>query len=241
MTAARANLVLLPAVVRSSCRRALEQMRSPGHSRLLSGSMIMLAGTTLVSALNFAYNLVTAHLLGPADFGHASVAVTLLMLASAITLSFQLVCAKFVAREATPAGKLRVALLGLAFKPNTDDMREAPSLVLASRLIAEGAEVRGWDPIARPDLQGVELCNSPLEAVTGADAAVIVTEWQELLEFPSEETRQAMRHPLIVDGRNLLDADAVRALGFAYEGVGRTVSPLDVFPETSERDPETSG
>ena len=110
MTAARANLVFLPAVVRSSCRRALEQMRSPGHSRLLSGSMIMLAGTTLVSALNFAYNLVTAHLLGPADFGHASVAVTLLMLASAITLSFQLVCAKFVAREATPAGKLQVAL-----------------------------------------------------------------------------------------------------------------------------------
>jgi UDPglucose 6-dehydrogenase len=134
----------------------------------------------------------------------------------------------------------RVALLGLAFKPNTDDMREAPSLVLASRLIAEGAEVRGWDPIARPDLQGVELCSSPLEAVTGADAAVIVTEWQELLELPSEDTRQAMRHPLIVDGRNLLDAKAVRALGFAYEGVGRTVSPLDVFPETSERDPETS-
>jgi UDPglucose 6-dehydrogenase len=134
----------------------------------------------------------------------------------------------------------RIALLGLAFKPNTDDMREAPSLVLASRLIAEGAAVRGWDPIARPDLQGVELCDSPLDAVTGADAAVIVTEWQQLLEFPSEETRQAMRHPLIVDGRNLLDANAVRALGFAYEGVGRTVSPLDVFPETSERDPETS-
>src|SRR5438874_1464973 len=133
-----------------------------------------------------------------------------------------------------------VALLGLAFKPDPDDMREAPSLVLASRLIAEGAEVRGWDPIARPDLQGVELCNSPLEAVTGADAAVIVTEWQELLEFPSEEARQAMRHPLIVDGRNLLDTDEVRALGFAYEGVGRTVSPLDVFPETTEREPETS-
>jgi UDPglucose 6-dehydrogenase len=69
---------------------------------------------------------------------------------------------------------------------------------------------------------------------------VIVTEWQELLEFPSEEARQAMRHPLIVDGRNLLDAHAVRALGFAYEGVGRTVSPLDVLPETTERDPETS-
>src|SRR3954469_21064554 len=77
----------------------------------------------------------------------------------------------------------RVALLGLAFKPNTDDMREAPSLVLASRLIAEGAEVRGWDPVARPELQGVALCASPLAAVSGADAAVIVTEWPQLLEF----------------------------------------------------------
>ena len=134
----------------------------------------------------------------------------------------------------------RVALLGLAFKPNTDDMREAPSLVLASRLLAEGAEVRAWDPIARPDLQGVELCASPLEAVRRADAAVIVTEWPELLEFPSEETRAAMNHPLIIDGRNLLDADVVRALGFAYEGVGRRVSPLDVLPETAERHPETS-
>jgi len=136
-------------------------------------------------------------------------------------------------------GKLRgktVALLGLAFKPNTDDMREAPSLVLASRLLAEGAEVRGWDPIARPELQGVTLCATPLEAVTDADAAVIVTEWPQLLEFPSEETRRAMRHPLIVDGRNLLDPDAVRALGFAYEGTGRRISPTDVLPEAPERE-----
>ncbi|MGH3008955.1 MAG: UDP-glucose dehydrogenase family protein [Gaiellaceae bacterium] len=136
-------------------------------------------------------------------------------------------------------GKLRgkrIALLGLAFKPNTDDMREAPSLVLASRLIAEGAEVRGWDPVARPELQGVELCDSALDAVTGADAAVIVTEWPQLLEFPSEETRQAMRHPLIIDGRNHLDPAAVRALGFAYEGMGRTISPADVLPETPERE-----
>jgi UDPglucose 6-dehydrogenase len=140
-------------------------------------------------------------------------------------------------------GKLRgkrIALLGLAFKPNTDDMREAPSLVLASRLIAEGAEVRGWDPIARPELQGVELCATPLEAVTGADAAVIVTEWPQLLEFPSEEARQAMRHPLIVDGRNHLDPDTVRALGFAYEGTGRRISPLDVLPEAAEPELETS-
>jgi UDPglucose 6-dehydrogenase len=135
----------------------------------------------------------------------------------------------------------RIALLGLAFKPNTDDMREAPSLVLASRLITEGAEVRGWDPIAQPDLPGVELCDSPLEAVTDADAAVIVTEWSQLREFPSEEARRAMRHPLIVDGRNLLDPAQVCALGFAYEGVGRAVSPVDALPETAERVQETTG
>jgi UDPglucose 6-dehydrogenase len=133
-----------------------------------------------------------------------------------------------------------IALLGLAFKPNTDDMREAPSLVLASRLIAEGAEVRGWDPIARPALQGVALCATPLEAVAGADAAVVVTEWPQLLEFPSEETRRAMRHPLIVDGRNLLDPDTVRALGFAYEGTGRRISATDVLPEAAEPELEPS-
>jgi UDPglucose 6-dehydrogenase len=140
-------------------------------------------------------------------------------------------------------GRLRgktVALLGLAFKPNTDDMREAPSLVLASRLIAEGAEVRGWDPVARPDLQGVTLCATPLEAVTGADAAVIVTEWPQLLDFPSEEARAAMRHPLIVDGRNLLVPEAVRGLGFAYEGTGRRISVTDVLPEAAEPELETS-
>jgi UDPglucose 6-dehydrogenase len=133
-----------------------------------------------------------------------------------------------------------IALLGLAFKPNTDDMREAPSLVLASRLLAEGAEVRGWDPVARPELQGVALCDSPLDAVTGADAAVIVTEWPQLLDFPSEETRRAMRHPLIIDGRNLLDPEAVRGLGFAYEGTGRRVPATDVLPEAAEPELETS-
>jgi UDPglucose 6-dehydrogenase len=136
-------------------------------------------------------------------------------------------------------GKLRgkrIALLGLAFKPGTDDMREAPSLVLASRLIAEGAEVRAWDPIAdaRDLLPTVEHCGSWQEAVADADAAVIVTEWPELRELPSAETRKAMRRALIIDGRNLLDPVAVRALGFAYEGIGRHTSPFDGLPETSE-------
>jgi UDPglucose 6-dehydrogenase len=140
-------------------------------------------------------------------------------------------------------GKLRgkkVALLGLAFKPNTDDLREAPSLVLASRLLAEGAEVRAWDPVADASrlLQGVTFCGSVLDAVSGADAAVIVTEWDELQGLASEEVRGAMRNALIVDGRNLLDPEHARAAGFVYEGIGRAASPLEALPETEEREPQ---
>jgi UDPglucose 6-dehydrogenase len=119
----------------------------------------------------------------------------------------------------------RVALLGLAFKPHTNDMRGAPSLVLAPRLITEGAIVRCWDPVALEEAQallaGVEFSDSVLEAVEDADAAVVVTEWPELRDLASPEVRQAMRTPLILDGRNLLDPAAVRAAGFVYESVGR--------------------
>jgi UDPglucose 6-dehydrogenase len=134
-----------------------------------------------------------------------------------------------------------VALLGLAFKPNTNDLREASSLVLASRLLAEGARVRAWDPVAldeaRSQLRGVELVEALEEAVRGADAAVIVTEWEQLRGLASPELRDAMRTPLIVDGRNMLDPAAVRAAGFLYEGVGRPASALDAVRETSEREP----
>ncbi len=117
----------------------------------------------------------------------------------------------------------RVAILGLTFKPDTNDMREAASIVLGSRLLAEGAEVRAWDPLAERDsyLRGASICDSVLEAVTGADAAIIVTEWKELRELASEQVRGAMRYPLIIDGRNLLDPDQVRAAGFAYDCIGR--------------------
>ena len=116
----------------------------------------------------------------------------------------------------------RIALLGLAFKPNTDDMREAPSRVIAYRLLSEGAEVRAWDPVAHPkDLPGIEICDSVLDAVRDADAAVIVTEWPELATLPTDEVRDAMAHPLLIDGRNLLDPVAARDAGFAYEGIGR--------------------
>jgi UDPglucose 6-dehydrogenase len=125
----------------------------------------------------------------------------------------------------------KIALLGLAFKPNTDDMREAPSRVIAYRLLSEGAAVRAWDPVARPkDLVGIELCDTVLDTVRDADAAVIVTEWPELGTLASAEVREAMANPLIVDGRNLLEPDATRAAGFAYEGIGRPrhASPVTV-------------
>src|SRR3954464_11298412 len=134
----------------------------------------------------------------------------------------------------------KVALLGLAFKPNTDDMREGPSIVLASRLLAEGAVVRAWDPVVRDPgnlPRGVEVVESVLAAVEGADAAVIVTEWDDLRDLARDEVRTAMANPLIIDGRNLLDPAAVRAEGFVYEGIGRRTAATDVLPETREREP----
>ncbi|WP_214106570.1 UDP-glucose dehydrogenase family protein [Acrocarpospora catenulata] len=120
---------------------------------------------------------------------------------------------------------MRVALLGLTFKPGTDDMREAPSTVLASRLLAEGAEVHCWDPMARP--AEVEPWRSTLQhvspelAVEGADAAIVVTEWPQLKEVDWARAVSMMRRPLLFDGRNLLNPGAMRALGFTYISVGR--------------------
>jgi len=122
------------------------------------------------------------------------------------------------------AGK-KVALLGLAFKPHTDDMREASSLVLASRLKGEGAEVRAYDPVAERRagelLPTVEMCASAEEALEGADAAVLVTEWPQFADLDWVSLRERMAKPLVVDGRNFLDAERLRQAGFAYEGIGR--------------------
>jgi UDPglucose 6-dehydrogenase len=128
-------------------------------------------------------------------------------------------------RRLGPLRGKRIALLGLAFKPGTDDMREAPSLVLAGRLLSEGAEVSAWDPVAdgAAHLHGVEIAESALAALDGADGAVIVTEWPELSDLDWAAARERMRGNVIVDGRNLLDPDGLRALGFVYEGIGRPV------------------
>jgi UDPglucose 6-dehydrogenase len=119
-----------------------------------------------------------------------------------------------------------IALLGIAFKPHTDDMREATSLVLASRLQGVGAHVRAYDPVAADasSLLGTEttLCASAKEALEGADGAVLVTEWPEFLQLDwAGEIKELMQTPVIIDGRNFLDRDDMRAAGFVYEGVGR--------------------
>ena len=119
-----------------------------------------------------------------------------------------------------------IALLGLAFKPDTDDVREATSLVLAARLQGEGANVRVYDPVAAKGaahmLGGSTICDSALDALDGADAAVLVTEWPEFAELDwAGEVKQRMANPLVVDGRNFLDREALREAGFTYEGIGR--------------------
>src|SRR3954453_2699251 len=126
-----------------------------------------------------------------------------------------------------------IGLLGLAFKPNTDDMREASSLVPSARLYAAGARVRVYDPVAEQEarklIRGVEFKASADEVVDGADAVVLVTEWPEFAELDLAEVAGAMRGKLLVDGRNLYDPARVLDAGLIYEGVGRSaVRPATV-------------
>ncbi len=119
----------------------------------------------------------------------------------------------------------KVALLGLAFKPNTDDMRGASSLVLAARLQAEGAQVTAYDPIAaehaRQLMPQLDYASSAMEAIEGADAVILVTEWQQFLDLDWREVSGAMAGSVVIDGRNALDAAQIMAAGLTYEGIGR--------------------
>ncbi|HSE96329.1 MAG TPA: UDP-glucose/GDP-mannose dehydrogenase family protein, partial [Methylomirabilota bacterium] len=124
-----------------------------------------------------------------------------------------------------------IAVLGLAFKPKTDDMREARSVEIITRLLGAGARVRGYDPVAMGNAQRilppeVEYRPSSYEAAEGADAVVIVTEWNEFKLLNLERLRQLMRRPLIFDGRNIYEPDRMRRLGFEYHSIGRR----PVFP-----------
>jgi UDPglucose 6-dehydrogenase len=119
----------------------------------------------------------------------------------------------------------RIALLGLAFKANTDDMREASSLVLSARLQADGALVSAYDPVAEEEarklMPGVEFADSALGALEGADACILVTEWPEFAQLDWVAVKERMAGDLLVDGRNFADRDAVTGAGFTYEGIGR--------------------
>ncbi len=115
----------------------------------------------------------------------------------------------------------RIAVWGLAFKPNTDDMREAPSLTLIADLLAAGAEVRAYDPVAKPDIKNVVLAGSATDALQGCDALAIVTEWAEFRAPDFAALKKTLKTPAIFDGRNLYDPAMVRALGFEYFPVGR--------------------
>ncbi|MGH9901875.1 MAG: UDP-glucose dehydrogenase family protein [Pyrinomonadaceae bacterium] len=121
----------------------------------------------------------------------------------------------------------KIGMLGLSFKPETDDMREASSLVLAARLLAEGAEVVAYDPVvdgAGERLHGVIMRASAEDAVRDADAAVLVTEWASIVGLDWEALRPTMRSPVLIDGRNALDPDAMAAAGYTFEGIGRIPS-----------------
>jgi UDPglucose 6-dehydrogenase len=137
------------------------------------------------------------------------------------------VIAKLQKHLGTLVGK-KVALLGLAFKANTDDMREASSLVLAARLQADGAQVRAYDPVAEDEARklmvGVEFADSALDAVEGADACVIVTEWPEFCGLDWDAVAERMAGQVVIDGRNCVGREAVEAAGFAYEGIGRSAA-----------------
>lgn len=119
----------------------------------------------------------------------------------------------------------RIGLLGLAFKPHTDDIREAPALAIARRLLADGAEVQGYDPQAAAKAQaavpGLTLCPDPYAVAAGAEALVLCTEWPEFAALDFPRLKAAMVRPLLLDGRNALDRETLTALGFEYLGIGR--------------------
>ncbi|MFC5883354.1 UDP binding domain-containing protein, partial [Streptomyces virginiae] len=121
---------------------------------------------------------------------------------------------------------LTVGMLGLAFKPNTDDMREAPSLKIIPKLLERGVHVKAYDPIARDNAQSllpqeVKIVGSLTEAIQDVDALFLVTEWEEFLSLSPAELKALMKQQVVIDGRNAFDRDALKQEGFIYRGIGR--------------------
>ncbi len=135
---------------------------------------------------------------------------------------------KIVARLGDDLTGRTFALWGLAFKPNTDDMREAPSREIIAALVARGASIVAYDPVAMPEAKRIygdtpwlTCAATPMDAVAGADALVVVTEWKEFRSPDFDELKGSLKHPLVFDGRNLYEPALVRAAGLEYFSIGR--------------------
>ena len=233
--------------VRSSIARQCKRIASTGHRRLDDDgpAWVRVTGTTRHAYRGPVYSLevpgthsfvttggLTAHNCFPKDVN------ALKQLAGNSGYHFQLLNAvievnelqkrRVISKLQKHLGSLvgtTIALLGLAFKPNTDDMREASSLVLSARLQADGAKVRVYDPVAEHEarrlIRGVHFASGALDAIEGADAVVLVTEWEEFVGLDWNLVADRMAGTLVLDGRNALDREAVAAAGLTYEGIGR--------------------
>jgi UDPglucose 6-dehydrogenase len=139
------------------------------------------------------------------------------------------------------SGKV-IGLLGLSFKPNTDDMRDAPAITISDALLANGASVRAYDPVAMdaaiPLLPNVEMFSDPYAMAEGCDALIVITEWNEFKQLDLARVRDSMRQPVLFDGRNIYDPVVMKQLGFTYRGFGRgyngsklSLNPLGIEAE----------
>jgi UDPglucose 6-dehydrogenase len=122
-----------------------------------------------------------------------------------------------------------IGMFGLAFKPNTDDMREAPSIEIVAHLLEAGARVRGYDPVAmevaRPVLPAVEMFRDPYQMAAGCDGVMVVTEWNEFKQLDLDQLKSVLKQPVIFDGRNIYDPALMKEKGFTYRAMGRRARP----------------
>jgi UDPglucose 6-dehydrogenase len=146
---------------------------------------------------------------------------------------------RFVKKVETVLGTLEerlIGVLGLSFKPNTDDMREAPSVDIINALLKKGARVKAYDPVAMPRaeelLPTVTFTATAYDVAKDADALLLVTEWNEFKQLDWHRIKRYMRQPVVIDGRNLYDPREMRQLGFIYWGVGRGEAPVPILEET---------
>ena len=136
----------------------------------------------------------------------------------------------------------RLGVLGLAFKADTDDIRESPALEIIAALLREGAQICAYDPVAIPkakevlDMSGMFCANDPYTAAAGCDAVLILTEWKQFAQLDLKKLRSVVKHPILIDGRNLYRPADMAQAGFAYHSVGRSVAMPASLPTDGKSD-----